>query len=81
MQYAAIMNAQTLITEIMNAGLTQMEIERRSGVDQSTVSALYTGRRGKRVSYEIVSRLQVLHAEVCNSVSVVTDQAEVGEPQ
>lgn len=48
----------------MAAGLTQMEIERRSGVDQSTVSGLYTGKRGKRVSFEVASKLQTLYAEV-----------------
>lgn len=58
------MNAQAMIADLMGAGLTQMEIERRSGVDQSTVSGLYTGKRGRRVSYEVVSKLQALHAEV-----------------
>jgi transcriptional regulator with XRE-family HTH domain len=58
------MNAQTLIAELMNRGLTQKEIERRSGVDQSTVSAIYTGRRGKRVSYDVVMRLKSLLDEV-----------------
>lgn len=58
------MNAQSIISALMVAGLTQMEIERRSGVDQSTVSGLYTGKRGKRVSFEVVSKLQALHAEV-----------------
>lgn len=58
------MNAQAMIADLMGSGLTQMEIERRTGVDQSTVSGLYTGKRGKRVSYEVVTRLQALHAEV-----------------
>ncbi|MEK7916619.1 hypothetical protein [Burkholderia contaminans] len=63
------MNAQTLIADLMRSGLTQMEIERRSGVDQSTVSGLYTGKRGKRVSYEVMSKLTALHDEVCASSS------------
>ncbi|WP_155626223.1 helix-turn-helix domain-containing protein [Burkholderia vietnamiensis] len=58
------MNAQSIISALMAAGFTQMEIERRSGVDQSTVSGLYTGKRGKRVSYEVVRKLQALHSEV-----------------
>ncbi|WP_186139337.1 helix-turn-helix domain-containing protein [Burkholderia gladioli] len=58
------MNAQSIISDLMAAGLTQMEIERRSGVDQSTVSGLYTGKRGKRVSYEVISKLQALHDEI-----------------
>ncbi|MDN7965581.1 hypothetical protein QZM92_26735 [Burkholderia multivorans] len=53
-----------MIADLMGSGITQMEIERRTGVDQSTVSGLYTGKRGKRVSYEVVIRLQALHAEV-----------------
>lgn len=61
------MNAQAMIADLMRSGLTQMEIERRSGVDQSTVSGLYTGKRGKRVSYEVVSRLHTLHTEVLGS--------------
>ena len=63
------MNAQTLIADLMRSGLTQMEIERRSGVDQSTVSGLYTGKRGKRVSYEVMSKLTALHDEVFASSS------------
>ena len=59
-----VMNAQSIISALMVAGFTQMEIERRSGVDQSTVSGLYTGKRGKRVSFDVVSKLQALHAEV-----------------
>ncbi|MBY4726626.1 MULTISPECIES: helix-turn-helix domain-containing protein [Burkholderia] len=58
------MNAQQMISDLMAAGLTQMEIERRTGIDQSTVSSLYTGKRGKRVSYEVVSKLLELHKEV-----------------
>lgn len=58
------MNAQNIIAELLRRGLTQKEIERRSGVDQSTVSAIHTGRRGKRVSYEVVFKLQKLLDEV-----------------
>lgn len=70
------MNAQTLITELMNRGLTQKEIERRSGVDQSTVSAIYTGRRGKRVSYDVVMRLQALLDEVRAESPPASDDAQ-----
>jgi transcriptional regulator with XRE-family HTH domain len=58
------MNAQSIIAELMQRGLTQKEIERRSGVDQSTVSSLYTGKRGKRVSHDVIVRLQNLLDEV-----------------
>lgn len=76
MQYSGVMNFQTLIADLMRAGLTQMEIERRSGVDQSTVSAIYTGRRGRRVSYDVASRLQALHAELAESHSRIRTEQE-----
>lgn len=76
MQYAVSMNAQTIITELMKRGLTQKEIERRSGVDQSTVSAIYTGRRGKRVSYDVVMRLQTLLDEVMAESPPASDDAQ-----
>lgn len=60
------MNPQTLIAELMGANLTQKEIERRTGVDQSTISGLHTGKRGKRISYEVMVKLQALHDEVMN---------------
>ena len=58
------MNAKTLITELLASGLTQKEIERRTGIDQSTVSGIYTGKRGKRVSYETMTKLQTFHDEI-----------------
>jgi len=54
------MNANLIVRELIALGLTQMEIERRSGVDQSTVSALNTGRQGKRTPYATVSALNTL---------------------
>jgi transcriptional regulator with XRE-family HTH domain len=60
----AFMNPKTLIAELMAADLTQKEIERRTGVDQSTISGLHTGKRGKRISYEVMVKLQALHDEV-----------------
>lgn len=53
-----------MIADLMRDGLTQMEIERRSGIDQSTVSGIYTGRRGKRISYEVMLKLKSLHDSV-----------------
>lgn len=61
------MNAQTLIAELMSANLTQMEIQRRTGIDQSTISGIHTGKRGKRTSYEVMVKLQALHDEVMSS--------------
>jgi len=58
------MNPQAIISDLMKSGLTQMEIERRTGVDQSTISGLYTGKRGKRVSFDVANKLANLHAEL-----------------
>lgn len=58
------MNANLIVRELIALGLTQMEIERRSGVDQSSVSALNTGRYGKRTPYTTVCAL----SELLNSV-------------
>jgi transcriptional regulator with XRE-family HTH domain len=54
------MDAKTLIDELLGAGMTQMEIERRSGVDQSTISGIKTGKRGKRPAYETMVALKKL---------------------
>jgi predicted transcriptional regulator len=52
------MNAKTIIDRLLSHGLTQMEIHRRWGIPQSTISHLHTGARGKRTSYEVVQRLK-----------------------
>jgi transcriptional regulator with XRE-family HTH domain len=70
------MNAQSIIVELMQRGLTQKEIERRSGVDQSTVSSLYTGKRGKRVSYDVIVRLQNLLDEIRAESPPCADDAQ-----
>jgi transcriptional regulator with XRE-family HTH domain len=58
------MDAKATIAELMGAGLTQTEIARRTGIDQSTVSGIYTGRRGKRISYEVMQKLKSLLVDV-----------------
>lgn len=67
------MKANLLVHELILLGLTQLEIEQRSGVGQSVVSDLKTGRKGKRVSYETVVALErlrdaVLHERFATSV-------------
>jgi transcriptional regulator with XRE-family HTH domain len=64
------MNAQTLIERLLTRGLNQSEIQRRTGISQSTISHLYKGTRGKRTSYEIVKKLEDLLLEVEEPVSV-----------
>lgn len=63
------MNPQKLIADLMGANLTQKEIERRTGIDQSTISGLHTGKRGKRISYEVMVKLQALHDELLKSTN------------
>ncbi|MET3448299.1 helix-turn-helix domain-containing protein [Ralstonia sp.] len=58
------MKAQDIIARLRAFGLTQLEIARRSGMAQTTVSHLGTGLRGKRTSYETVRRLTELLSEV-----------------
>lgn len=64
-----------MIADLMQAGMTQMEIERQSGVDQSTVSGIYTGRRGKRISYEVMSKLKQLHDHILCGGAVAREAA------
>ena len=58
------MKANLLVHELFLLGLTQTEIERRSGIGQSVVSALKTGRKGKQMPYETVVALEKLRDEV-----------------
>ncbi|WP_183714146.1 helix-turn-helix domain-containing protein [Paraburkholderia tropica] len=58
------MRANLLVHELFLLGLTQKEVERRSGVGQSVVSALKTGRKGRRIPYETVVSLERLRDEV-----------------
>lgn len=53
------MKGKLVVDELILLGLSQMEIERRSGVDQTTVSCLHRGSR-KRTSYENVIALEAL---------------------
>jgi transcriptional regulator with XRE-family HTH domain len=66
------MNANLLVRELIAMGLTQMEIERRSGIDQSTVSALNTGRYGKRTPYTTVCALSNLLESVKAEAAATT---------
>lgn len=60
------MNWQELIKDLEESGLTQSEIGQLSGCSQSMVSDLKTGNRGKRLGFEIGTRLRNLWAERCN---------------
>ncbi|MDR5800599.1 helix-turn-helix domain-containing protein [Caballeronia sp. LZ001] len=66
------MDIKTIIQDLISAGMTQMEIERQSGVDQSTISGILSGKRGKRPSYRTFDSLQRLHSRVAGSVCFLT---------
>lgn len=54
------MNANLIVRELLAHGLTQKEIERRSGIKQCVVSALNTGRYGARTPYNTMLALKTL---------------------
>jgi len=64
----------------MSLGLTQREIERRSGVKQCVVSALNTGRYGRRTPYDTLISLQKVLDEVRQLSDERAGTAEVDRP-
>ena len=70
-----LMNANNIVRELMSLGLTQREIERRSGVKQCVVSALNTGRYGRRTPYDTLVSLQRVLDDVKRS-----DNSSAGAP-
>ena len=58
------MEARDYIQALIDAGLTQTEIDRRTGIPQTTVSKILRGET-QDVMSRTYRRLQALHAEVC----------------
>lgn len=58
------MNWSEKIKSIESHGLTQQQIAARVLASQSLISDLRTGRRGKRISYGIATRLLALADEL-----------------
>lgn len=56
-----------IITSLMSSGMTQHQIAEAAGISQAHVSDLMTGKRGKRLSFEIGQRLSALHAKRCKA--------------
>lgn len=54
-----------IIQELLNTGLTQGQIAERVQVTQTHISDLLHEKRGKRLGFEIGTRLIALHQEVC----------------
>ncbi len=55
-----------IVQQLVGAGLTQSRIEERTGVSQSTISKLLTGRVDD-VRSRLYLRLVDLHSEVCGA--------------
>lgn len=52
-----------LIRDLQQAGMTQAEIAASVGCSQPHISDIATGRRGRRMAYEVGAGLVRLHAE------------------
>ena len=57
------MDFQKLVTDILETGMTQTELARRcgNGTTQGHISAIYTGRRGDKVGYQLGDALVRIH--------------------
>ena len=57
------MDFQKLVTDILETGMTQTELARRcgNGTTQGHISAIYTGRRGDKVGYQLGDALVKIH--------------------
>ena len=57
------MDFQKLVAEILETGMTQTELARRcgNGTTQGHISAIYTGRRGDKVGYQLGDALVKIH--------------------
>jgi hypothetical protein len=54
---------QKIVAEILETGMTQTELARRcgNGTTQGHISAIYTGRRGDKVGYQLGDALVKIH--------------------
>ena len=57
------MDFQKLVAEILETGMTQTELAKRCGhgTTQGHISAIYTGRRGDKVGYQLGDALVKIH--------------------
>ena len=63
MQRGTTMDFQKIVTEILETGMTQTELAKRCGhgTTQGHISAIYTGRRGDKVGYQLGDALVKIH--------------------
>lgn len=64
----ADMNWNTIIQDLLDAGLTQVSIAQECDTGQSHISALYRGDR-KNPNWPLGQRLIDLHARHCSKVA------------
>lgn len=69
------MNWQRVINDLEASGLTQVEIGQLSGCSQSQVSDLKTGRRGKRLGFDVGTNLNRLWKERCGDKAAIKIKA------
>jgi len=64
---------QKIVAEILDTGMTQTELARRcgNGTTQGHISAIYTGRRGDKVGYQLGDALVRIHRRAMRKKSVV----------
>ncbi len=57
------MDFQKIVAEILETGMTQTELASRcgNGTTQGHISAIYTGRRGDKVGYQLGDALVKIH--------------------
>lgn len=58
-----------LITQILATGMSQAEVASRLGISQTHVSCIASGKRGKRVGFELGQRILRLHSELITEES------------
>ena len=79
------MDFQKLVAEILETGMTQTELAKRCGhgTTQGHISAIYTGRRGDKVGYQLGDALVRIHRRAMrtkivgsgNGIASVKDEA------
>lgn len=53
------------ITDLLGSGLSQRELAELVGTSQPHICDLRTGKRGKRIGYDLGKRIEQLHLRRC----------------
>jgi hypothetical protein len=60
------MDAKTIVSEILESGMTQIALATEAQCAQSTVSSILSGVRGKRISKALWDRIEAVHRIRCS---------------